>query len=210
MDGSEENDSLRLVIGMSICGSLCISGHLAHFEIEESIIDGVGGIAVNAHEAVVQVERSTILGRSDLMGLSASDSIFTDRVEARQKNIGCIRFCYLPAGDRTPRRFRCLPDLAMEEEALRQKQLSSKDLPEREHQRVEAKTRPAFTSLSYGDPGYCQLSLATAQKVRRGAENGSEMGAFNSLQHHQRRANLRAALEEYMRFGMEAGLFFQT
>ncbi len=210
MDGSMENDSLRLFIDRSICGGLCLPGHLAHFEIEESIIDGMSGIALNAAEAVAQVERSTILGKSVLMGIYASDSIFTDEVAAKQKNIGCIRFCYLPAGSRTPRRFCCLPDLAMEEEARRQKLLSSKDLSKRACQSVEAKTRPTFTSLRYGDPGYCQLSLNTAQKVRRGAENGSEMGAFNSLQHHQRRANLRTALEEYMRFGMEAGLFFQT
>jgi hypothetical protein len=36
------------------------------------------------------------------------------------------------------------------------------------------------------------------------------MGVFNHLQQPQREANLRAALEEYLRFGLEAGLFYVT
>jgi hypothetical protein len=36
------------------------------------------------------------------------------------------------------------------------------------------------------------------------------MGAFNLLQQNQRIENLRASLEEYVRFGLEAGIFLAT
>ena len=36
------------------------------------------------------------------------------------------------------------------------------------------------------------------------------MGAFCMLQQPQRLANLQIALDEYLRFGLEAGIFFVT
>jgi hypothetical protein len=36
------------------------------------------------------------------------------------------------------------------------------------------------------------------------------MGVFNSLMQPQREANLRTALDEYLRFGLAAGVFFVT
>jgi hypothetical protein len=69
---------------------------------------------------------------------------------------------------------------------------------------------PAFTSMRYGEPGYAQLTQLCAQEIRTGAEDEGEMGAFNFLQQAHRRNNLRASLDEYLRFGLEAGLFFVT
>jgi hypothetical protein len=36
------------------------------------------------------------------------------------------------------------------------------------------------------------------------------MGAFHFLQQVQRVRNVRASLDEYLRFGLEAGIFFVT
>ena len=36
------------------------------------------------------------------------------------------------------------------------------------------------------------------------------MGAYHLLFQPQREANLRIRLEEYLRFGLEAGVFFET
>jgi hypothetical protein len=36
------------------------------------------------------------------------------------------------------------------------------------------------------------------------------MGAFHNLYQPQRQANLRARLDEYLRFGLEAGIFFAS
>ncbi len=67
---------------------------------------------------------------------------------------------------------------------------------------------PAFTSTSYGHAAYTQLRLATASEIRTGAEDGAEMGVWNLLQQPQREANLSQALDEYLRFGLEAGVIY--
>ena len=65
-----------------------------------------------------------------------------------------------------------------------------------------------FTALEYGKPAYAQLSVNCPDEIRNGGENGSEMGVFNHLLQSQREANIRTNLQEYLRFGLEAGLFF--
>jgi hypothetical protein len=70
--------------------------------------------------------------------------------------------------------------------------------------------RPIFTSLRYGDAGYCQLSQLCAVEIREGADDQAEMGAFHDLYQPQREANLNSSLGEYLRFGLEAGVFFAS
>jgi hypothetical protein len=108
--------------------------------------------------------------------------LWTDRRQA-----GCLRFCFVPPGSRTPRRFQCQPT-----------------------DEGDPNLWPAFTSLRYGHPGYCQLALSTPAAIRRGAEDESEIGAFHMLYQPQREANLRLRLDEYLRFGLEAGIFYIT
>jgi hypothetical protein len=69
---------------------------------------------------------------------------------------------------------------------------------------------PLFTSIELAQPGYRQLARQCALELRTGAEDGSEMGVWSFLKQPQREANLRTALDEYLRFGLEAGLIFVT
>ena len=68
----------------------------------------------------------------------------------------------------------------------------------------------SFTSLRYGDAAYCQLSAACPVEITEGADDQVEMGAFHGLYQRRREANLRAALDEYLRFGLEAGIFYAS
>ena len=70
--------------------------------------------------------------------------------------------------------------------------------------------QPTFTATDYGAPGYAQLAQVCAIEVRTGAEDGAEVGVFNSLKQPQREANLRASIDEYLRFGLTAGIFYMT
>lgn len=70
--------------------------------------------------------------------------------------------------------------------------------------------QPHFTSTRYGDPGYGQLCQSCALELRTGAEDGAEMGAFNSLKQPQRETNLQTSLEENLRFGLDIGIFYVT
>jgi hypothetical protein len=52
--------------------------------------------------------------------------------------------------------------------------------------------------------------LRTATEIREGADDEAEMGAFHELFEPQRETNLRVRLDEYLRFGLEAGIFYVT
>ncbi|HEX6711530.1 MAG TPA: hypothetical protein VF068_14460, partial [Rubrobacter sp.] len=162
--------------------------------ITDSIIDATdtGNVAYaagNGPGGRLHIRNSTVIGsvNTDVLELG-SNTIFLGRVNARRKQEGCVRFSFLPLGSEVPRRHRCRP----------------------EDQAEAGRIRPQFTSLRYGDPGYCQLGRHCAEEIRRGADDESEMGAFHDLYAPQREANLRARLEEYLRFGLEAGILYAT
>jgi hypothetical protein len=116
----------------------------------------------------------------------------------------------VPEGSSTPRRYRCQPDAAL---ARRREELGldpEDRLPPAEEALIRARLKPSFTSVRYGDPGFAQLGLTAAGEIRTGAEDGSEVGAFSHLEQPQREANLRIRLEEYLPFGLEAGLIYVT
>lgn len=157
------------------------------------------------------LERVTVFGSAHVREfMLASETIFTKPAVAQRHQVGCTRFCFLPAGSRMPRRFRCQPDLALAEYAREIGKSTADKLTATEQEVVLARVTPAFTSVRYGDPGYAQLSRACAEEIRSGAKDGAEMGVFQHLKQPQREANLRASLAEYLRFGLEAGIFFVT
>jgi hypothetical protein len=104
--------------------------------------------------------------------------------ERRQK--GCMRFSFVPTGSVTPQRYRCIPDAA------------------------HADALPEFSSLRYGDPAYGQLRSLTDLSIRTGADDGGEMGVLHGMFQPQRETNLRIRLDEYLRFGLHAGIFYAS
>jgi hypothetical protein len=119
-----------------------------------------------------------------------------------------VRFSYVDdLVSVTPRRYRSQPDLALEN---RRKQLHPAPLPPVQAARIRSEMRPDFTSRVYGQPAYAQLGHTTGWGVRTGAEDGAEMGAFEQLKQPQREANLRIRLDEYMPYGLQAGILYVT
>lgn len=152
----------------------------------------------------VTFDECTVLGRVHTRLMQrASNSIFLAVVPegeelrwpgpvlADRRQQGCVRFCYLPTGSRTPRRHRCVPTAEGMGTGA-------------------AALRPVLTSARYGHPGYAQLDRRTPPQVWRGADDESEMGALHHLHQPQREAYLQARLADYLRFGLEAGLYFAT
>jgi hypothetical protein len=126
---------------------------------------------------------------------------------AERRQVGCVRFSHVPQDSHTPRRYRCQPDLALTQ---REKELNVNVLPSAEENAIRIRVWPEFTRARYGEPAYLQLSATCADEIRQGAEDQSEMGVFCMLKQPQREGNLRIALDEYLRFGLEAGIFFVT
>lgn len=156
------------------------------------------------------LERTTLFGAVHVQELAlASEVIFTDSVRAERRQTGFVRFSYVPEGSRTPRQFRCQPDLAIQRELEAASQARPSLTPaeqDRIRNRVRTRVVPSFTSVRYGEPGYAQLSWTCAGQILTGAEDENEMGAFNFLQQAQRIQSLRVSLDEYLRLGLEAGI----
>lgn len=189
----------------------CIVGGLrvaedAIAEIADSIVDAtrVTGVAYAAPDgasagAQLQIKRCTVIGKVHTMlvklvsnsillaGLGATDT-WTAPVRAERRQEGCVRFSYLPLESVVPRRYRCQPESAAQ----------------------ATRMRPQFNSLRYGDADYCQLSQRCAVEIRQGADDEAEMGVLHDLYQPQREANLRVRLDEYLRFGLEAGIFYAS
>ena len=55
-----------------------------------------------------------------------------------------------------------------------------------------------------------KLLASTDDAIRRGADDGGEMGAFHFLLAPQRETDLAIRLQEYLPVGLEFGLIYQT
>ena len=174
-------------------------GDLIDCIVDAGSPDGVAleGVTAGSAGGEMTIHDSTMIGKLHLRLLAlASNTIFFAQLAAgdswkaplwvERKQDGCVRFCFVPEGSLVPRRFRCVPD-ANHPNAL-----------------------PHFTSLRYGDPGYAQLRRATETSIREGADDGGEIGVMHKLHQPQRETNLRLRLDEYLRFGLHAGIFYVT
>ncbi|MET0309924.1 MAG: hypothetical protein ABW023_14555 [Sphingomonas sp.] len=198
----------RIRIAWSILGSIQVTADEVQSDpveiaISDSIVDSTGEqrAAISASNlplafAKASFVRCTVFGGVQLHAIPlAENSIFTGQIRVARRQLGCMRFCYVPPGSRTPRRSHCQPDLA--------RAVPDVD-PEIETERV----RPHFASIRYGNAAYAQLSPWCATEIRRGADDESEMGVFHDLFQPQREANLRQRLSEYSPASAEADVIF--
>jgi hypothetical protein len=183
----------------------CLTGPLdladnVNVIVRDSCIDGLG-VSLNVITGdTATIERSTLIGALKVKQLDlGSESIFTQPITVQRRQAGCVRFSYVPDGSMAPTRFRCQPDLALQGITSIAEQTN-----------IRARLTPSFTSLRYGEAAYVQLGLQCAEEIATGAEDGSEMGVFSLVKQAHRIANLRASLDEYLRFGLEAGIFFAS
>lgn len=204
------NPQLKIWIDHSICGAITLPDTVPKLQIDSSLVDGLGSVAITAAHTATGLNASTILGSSTFYSLEASNSIFTGKAIATRRQVGCVRFCSLPIVSQVPRRYRCQPDLALAQRATELKLSSSNALSPAEQTAIRLQLTPQFTSRRYGDPAYSQLSHRCAVEIRQGAEDEAEMGLFHDLFQPQREINLRVRLDEYLRFGLEAGIFYIT
>jgi hypothetical protein len=189
LEVDSENIRLSISLDRSICGPIVLPASVPRLSIVDSIVDGditagKTGAAIDAPGASVSLQASTVLGTAQASSLRASNSIFTHKVSVTRRQLGCVRFCYLPLRSLAPRRYRCQPvDAAAAD-----------------------RVSPQFSSVRYGEPDYGQLARNCPPEITTGAEDEGEMGAFHFLQQTHRLRSLRILLDEYLRFGLEAGI----
>jgi hypothetical protein len=211
------NAQLRIEIAFSILGAIFAPEYGAGIWLLDSIVDAAGaataiGSAVLRAPALI-TERSTFFGELWLRQLQMSECITSGRIDVSRTQEGCARFSYVLPGSRTPRRYRCQPDLGVSAavaKALEHNPALTAAQRAQVRASIEAGLVPSFTSTRYGRPEYAQLRLNAPIEIRAGAEDGSEMGAFCNLKQPQRESNLRLRLEEYLPFGLTPGIIYAT
>lgn len=218
------NAGAYVTIQHSILGSIQVTqDEIAtdpiHIHLSDSVLDAtddekeaLGAPGSSPAYAFLTVIRSTVIGYIQTHAIQlAENSIFTGLIKVARRQIGCMRFCYVTPGSRTPRRFNCQPDLV--EKPFRE-QLARHEIVEEEMNRAvtneQMRVRPQYMSTRYGEPDYCRLADTCAVEIKRGADDESEMGVYHDLFQPQREANLRTRLEEYTPAGMNAGIFFAS
>jgi hypothetical protein len=213
------NVQFRLQIAASILGPIVAPEHAEKVWMLDSIVDAFASTAralaasATAPGPPLSIDRSTVLGQLHIRRLDMSESIVTGRVTTARTQSGCVRFSYVRSGSRTPRRYRCQPDLAAATaigEALERNPALSAAVQAQIRAFIHSSVVPSFTTTLYGQPAYMQLRLGSPTEILTGAEDGSEMGAFCQVKQAQRESNLRIRLEEYLPFGLEAGFLYAT
>lgn len=197
-----EPAGLNLVISKSILGATR-TGALLIVTVSDSMIDATAptnvayaGLDGTSGGGALTLLGCTVLGKVHATVLSlVSDSIFwagliggdswVTGLIADRKQEGCVRFSFVPENARTPRRFECV------EQAI-------------------ASPQPIFFATRYGRPGYMKLLSATPASVRRGADDGGEMGAFHFVLGPLRETDLRVRMQEYLPVGLEFGIVYQN
>jgi hypothetical protein len=167
----------EMIIDASITGSIMTrdEGVIERLIVRDSILDSSATPALSLDSGVVEMERVTVFGELVVHRLWASEALITGVAEVTDTQNGCFRFSAAPEGSRLPKPYE--PHIIKD-------------------------SKHYFTSRQFGQPGYGQLSQTAPEEIRRGAENGSEIGAFSALINPIKLDSLRAKVEEYMPFGL--------
>ncbi len=200
-------------VGASVCLNRVVSGPVAlpascTLRVLSSVVDGgspfcpavagvdAAGNVLGSAGPQLHIEDSTVIGRVWTEAISlASNTIFVARlgkrdpwkaaVWAQRVQTGCVRFCSLPWNSIVPRRYECLPPDAGSEGAL----------------------LPQFVSLRFGAAGYAMLSGDVPVAVWKGADNGSQMGVFQTAQETEAVTNIQIRSAEFLPANLERGVF---
>jgi hypothetical protein len=206
----------QLKIEHSIVGSIVIvadpvATDPVRIDVSDGIVDATGhdcdrpecealtGPDGSVAHAVARFRRCTVFGRVHAHAIELGEnSIFTGLLRVARRQVGCLRFCSVVPGSRTPRRYACQPDLA------------GAGLTGADRQLAELAVAPVFMSTRYGTPDYARLADEGPQEIREGADDQSELGVYHDLFQPQRAALLRLRLEEFTPAGVDAGLSWST
>lgn len=152
-----------------------------------------GGLTMNGCTIIGKVYASLLSLVSDCIfiaelteaDVSPTPPLWNAPLWAARHQQGCVRFSYVPAGAILPRQFQCV-------------------------EQAPGTPAPMFYSLQYGNPAYAKLLPTTDSSIRKGADDGGEMGAYHSILAPQREADLLTRLAEYIPVGMEYGIFYES
>jgi hypothetical protein len=176
--------------------------------ISDSIVsaDGAGGAAISATSLDAQLRNVTVFGTSAFKSLEATNVIFAAAATVKRRQAGCVRFSWVAPGSAMPRRFRCQPDVAVALAATKR----AAPLMASEREAIALGVTPVFLDTSLDEPTVAMLHPLNGDSIRLGGEGDTEMGAFSTAAEGLRLANLKSLFDDYVPFGLEAGVIDDT
>ncbi|MFN6996868.1 MAG: hypothetical protein ACK4PH_21945, partial [Aquincola tertiaricarbonis] len=192
-----DNRHLRLQAQRCLLGRIEVTAAADGVGLADSIVQAEPE-AIRVDAAPLEASACTIVGRCMLDRLCAENTLFTATVHTARLQEGCVRYSFVSRDSSVPRPYRCQPALAIEAAVAID--------PTADPAAIEARLRPTFTTLRWGDAAHAQLSAQCAAEITTGADDGNEMGAWHFLLQAHRAANALGQVGQYLRFGMEAGL----
>ena len=123
---------MRVILDHAICGPVILPAGIEQVEALDSILHAPqsGGGTTQAALAgsldgvqpgpPASLQRVTVFGLVHVREIDlASEVIFNDAVKAERRQVGCVRFSYLPdQASQVPAPYRCQPALALEQRAV--------------------------------------------------------------------------------------------
>ncbi len=177
----------HLIVDHSITGPIREqnNGSVEKVTFQDSIVQSIDPlvVAIDLPDTDATLLRATVFGALNFDKLYASEALLTGLATVSDTQDGCFRFGAALSGSRIPH-------------------------PYESHFITD--TKHFFSSRHFGQPGYAQLSESAPGYLFRGAENGSEIGAFSSLLNPIRFDSLRAKVDEFLPFGLIPVLIFET
>jgi hypothetical protein len=158
-------------------------GNIAYAAPNQS--DGGAALTLNACTVVGRVHSALLTLVTDSILWSTKSKTVLSGLIADRKQQGCVRFSFLPIDAVTPPPFQC-------------------------RQQADTAPQPLFVTTRFGQPGYLKLMASTDVSIRRGADDGGEMGVYHSLFAPQRESDLEIRMQEFLPVGLEFGLIYQN
>jgi hypothetical protein len=170
-----------LLVRRCITGAVTAGASVTRLSAADSIvqspaatIESPGGGIAVAGQAQLQLRRVTVLGELQGRSLDAGDALLAGPVTLAQPAQSCLRYSRRPPGLSGVPTFQGTGAV------------------------------PVWSSIRYGDSGYFHLHPNSAEALRRGGEEGGEIGANNTAEIPWRLQNLGLKLEEYLPAGLTA------
>lgn len=173
-----EGGTTAVSVWRCVTGPLVLNGP-GVLRVEDSVVDAGGAEALHVLEGRCELTRTTVLGSTHARTLDASEALFDGPVRVEDRFQGGIRYSRVP-------------------------QEPESQLPRR-HRLVEG-GQVRFVSRDRHHPGHARLTADTDTRVLRGAEDGSELGAFHHARLTQQYEALAQRLDEYTPAGLTSSL----
>ncbi len=183
------NRGLTVTLRRSEVGGVDLAPTVPRLRITDGVVDPAlaptGPVeAVDAAGAHAAVAGTTLLGDLRCRVLELTSSVCDGVASVVDAQRGCTRYSYLGPGSRTPRRYRCVPPSD-----------------------TTTTDAPSYVSTVPGSPSYAALAPSAPASIRRGGEDGAEMGVHHHLHRPGRIDAARRLVAPYVPAGLQIAMF---